>query len=85
MSNNRSSGRDSDGQKPSGIDLHVGCRIRKLREAAGFTVQKLAAESDTEFETLVAMESGRRRVSAQALVAIACVLDIGIITFFLDM
>ena len=53
-----------------------------MREVAGLTVQQLATQVETEFDALVAMEAGMVRVPAEALFAIAGILDVRIAAFF---
>jgi transcriptional regulator with XRE-family HTH domain len=67
---------------PNDVDSLVGRRIRERRHILGVTQQKLAAATATSFQQLQKYETGKNRVSASRLYAIAQVLKAPVEHFF---
>lgn len=66
----------------------IGCQIRKLREATGMPLRKLAAQLDIDQSTLSKIERGERRPKAQMLAEIANIFQADkkslFVTFYSD-
>jgi transcriptional regulator with XRE-family HTH domain len=71
------------GRSTSGIDDHVGARIRERRIMLGLTQQQLAAMIGVTYQQAHKYERGINRVSAGRLYEIARVLNAPI-TYFYD-
>lgn len=56
--------------------LHVGTEIRKLREASGMSQEDLAGLVGVSRPSIVNIESGKRKISAEELVQFAEVFDL---------
>lgn len=57
-------------------DLHIGRRLRELRESRGLTQAQLAAQLGVTFQQLQKYERGVNRVAASRLYQAALVLDV---------
>ena len=55
------------GQEPSAINRHIGSKIREARIRAGMTLEKLSAAIGVSPAQVQKYESGKNRVSAEAL------------------
>jgi transcriptional regulator with XRE-family HTH domain len=66
----------------SGIDRHVGDRIRRRRTMLGFTQEELAASLGVSYQQIQKYEAGANRVSAGRLYQIARRLETPIGSFF---
>jgi transcriptional regulator with XRE-family HTH domain len=64
------------------VDLHVGLRLKGLREAAGWTQQQLAKDAGISFQQLQKYERGQNRVSAGRLFSLAKLMDVSPCFFF---
>jgi len=65
-----------------GIDVHIGQRLRGLRAARGLSQADVAAKVDLSFQQIQKYESGKSRVSAAKLCALALALEIPVSFFF---
>ena len=65
-----------------GIDIHIGQRLRGLRVARGLSQADVAAKVDLSFQQIQKYESGKSRVSAAKLCALALALEIPVSFFF---
>ena len=68
--------------KASGIDVHVGQRLRQRRTLMGITQEKLAEALEITFQQVQKYERGANRVSAGKLYQISKVLQTNISYFF---
>lgn len=73
------------GLKPSGIDSHVGARIRLRRTLMGMSQERLGESLGLTFQQIQKYERGVNRVGASRLYDLARVLDVPISFFFDDM
>ncbi|MBM2293864.1 helix-turn-helix transcriptional regulator [Sulfitobacter pseudonitzschiae] len=64
------------------IDVHVGNRIRALRQSLKLTQSGLASQLGVTFQQIQKYETGANRVSASKLALISDVLDVPIGRFF---
>ncbi|WP_269537071.1 helix-turn-helix domain-containing protein [Cerasicoccus fimbriatus] len=69
-------------QGPNPIDVHVGGRLRQLRNYKGLTQEQLANSADITFQQVQKYENGRNRLSASRLVLFAQALDVHPMYFF---
>jgi transcriptional regulator with XRE-family HTH domain len=69
-------------KRSSAHDLHIGARLRLLREARGVTQVRLARELGLSFQQLQKYEHGENRVSASRLFEMARLLDAEVGYFF---
>ena len=60
-------------------------RIKKLREAKGFTINKLASQAGISQSFLRDIELGNKKPTVDTLDAICWALDISLSDFFLDL
>lgn len=67
---------------PHPIDVHVGQRIRHLRQEAGVTQPALAAKLGVRFQQLQKYETAQNRISASKLALVANALGQPIAAFF---
>jgi len=56
--------------------LHVGSEIRKLREASGMSQEELAGLIGVSRPSMVNIESGKRKISAQELIQFAAIFGL---------
>lgn len=68
--------------KASGIDVHVGKRLRQRRTLLGMTQEKLAEALGVTFQQVQKYERGANRVSAGKLYEVSKVLQTNIAYFF---
>ena len=66
----------------SDMDRHVARRVRQLRVLAGLSMQELAARIGTSYQMLYKYETGKNRISAGRLHAIAQALGVEVAAFF---
>ncbi|MGE4526804.1 MAG: helix-turn-helix domain-containing protein [Rhodospirillaceae bacterium] len=64
------------------VDLHVGARIREMRQALHMTQEELAAACGVTFQQIQKYERGFNRVSCSRLVEIAAALSVHPAWFF---
>lgn len=64
------------------VDIHVGRRIRALREARGISQEKLGEAIGLTFQQIQKYEKGANRISVGKLHAIAVILKTPLIAFF---
>lgn len=64
------------------VDVHVGRRLRAIRNDCRMTQSELAAEVGIKFQQIQKYESGANRISASRLWDISSVLDVDIAVFF---
>jgi transcriptional regulator with XRE-family HTH domain len=70
-------------EKPhSGVDTHIGERIRKRRTELGLTQHGLGANLGISYQQIQKYETGANRIGAGRLYEIASALDVGIEYFF---
>jgi transcriptional regulator with XRE-family HTH domain len=70
---------------PTGVDAHVGSRIRLRRTMLGMSQEKLAIALGLTFQQIQKYERGLNRVGASRLYDLGRVLDVPISFFFDDM
>jgi transcriptional regulator with XRE-family HTH domain len=70
---------------PTGVDAHVGSRIRLRRTMLGMSQEKLATALGLTFQQVQKYERGLNRVGASRLFDLGRVLDVPISFFFDDM
>ena len=78
----KSSGRTASQGNPNPIDVHVGSRVRLRRTLLGLSQEKVAAAVGVTFQQLQKYETGRDRISASRLYALAELLDVTIPFFY---
>ena len=71
-----------DRDRQTGVDAHVGERIRKRRTELGQTQEELGAGLGISYQQIQKYETGANRISAGRLFEIASALDVGISYFF---
>ena len=59
---------------PNHIDRHVGARLRELREARGLDLQTLARQLGVSEPSLMVLEEGRERISAELMLKLSRIL-----------
>ena len=64
------------------VDIEVGAKIRIKRKAEKMSQQELAQQVGVKFQQIQKYETGKNRVSASRLFAIARALDVPINFFF---
>lgn len=64
------------------IDVHIGNRVRIVREVFGLTQQELADKVEVELGTIREYESGETRIPFSRLEAIADALAVPVDCFF---
>lgn len=64
------------------VDVHVGKRLKALRELRGLTQSDVAKALDLSFQQIQKYELGRNRISASKLYAIAGKLGVQVSYFF---
>lgn len=64
------------------VDIHVGLRIRQRRLLLNTTQQQVADQVGVKFQQMQKYETGKNRVSASRLWAIAKVLNVPVSFFF---
>jgi transcriptional regulator with XRE-family HTH domain len=64
------------------VETHIGARIRKARQAAGLSQEKLGRVLDVTFQQVQKFESGRNRIAASQLHRVAAALDVALDFFF---
>ncbi len=62
--------------KPDPVDVDLGWNIRRLRQQAGISLERVAQRLDLSFQTLQKYETGLARISASMLIRIASVLEV---------
>ena len=67
---------------PDAVDVHVGSKVRLLRNFLGITQTQLAETIDVAFQQIQKYEKGTNRISASRLWNIAEVLEVPIDFFF---
>ena len=67
---------------PDPIDVHVGSRIRSLRQSLRLSQTTLGNKLGITFQQIQKYENGANRVSASALYRIAYLFDVGVGYFF---
>jgi len=71
--------------KPTGVDRHVGSRIRARRVALGMSHEKLAEAIDLTFQQVQKYERGTNRVGAGRLFQVATALGVSVGWLFEEM
>jgi len=66
------------------IRQRFGQRIRRLREAKGWSQERLAAEAQMHATYLSEVEHGKRNISIDNIAKLADALDVPIATLFQD-
>jgi transcriptional regulator with XRE-family HTH domain len=66
------------------IDIHVGGRVRTIRQHRGVSTVELAGHLGVDEATLLVYETGEKRIGAVHLLAISEFLDVPIRVFFED-
>ena len=74
--------KDTEGRRPSPIDLHVGGQVRMRRKVLGVAQDQLAGDLGLTFQQVQKYERGENRISASKLYQIAAVLKTDIAFFF---
>lgn len=67
---------------PHPVDIHVGFRLRKIRESIGVSQEDLGKKTGVTFQQLQKYESGRNRISASMLYDIGDALGVEPCYFF---
>lgn len=67
---------------PHPVDIHVGKRIRELRNAAGMSQTVLGDAVGLTFQQIQKYENGKNRCSASRLYEFASILDVPVERFF---
>jgi transcriptional regulator with XRE-family HTH domain len=67
------------------VDVMVGRRLRRRRRHLGLTQQELGAACDVTFQQVQKYESAQTRLSVAMLWQLACVLEVDIGYFFVDL
>ncbi len=67
---------------PHPVDLHVGKRLRLIRQVRGITQQKLADRVGVTFQQIQKYEKGTNRIGASRLFEFSRALDVGVSFFF---
>ncbi|WP_225769599.1 helix-turn-helix domain-containing protein [Inquilinus sp. Marseille-Q2685] len=62
--------------KPDPVDVDLGWNIRRVRQQAGISLERVAQQLDLSFQTLQRYETGLTRISASMLIRIAGVLEV---------
>lgn len=73
--------RDREGA-PHPVDLHVGLRVRALRQQAGLSLTRLAGRVGVAFQQLQKYEAGANRISASMLYELAKALKVPVAAFY---
>lgn len=68
--------------EPHPVDIHVGKRIRKLRELRGFSQEKLAEALGITFQQIQKYENGTNRAGASRLYQLGKALNVAPAVFF---
>ena len=77
-------GRQPDGS-PHAVDLHVGRRMRRLRNLLGISQETLAHKLGLTFQQVQKYERGLNRISSSRLFDISKVLNVRVSYFFDEM
>lgn len=64
------------------IDIHLGRRLRELRQSAGLPLSALCEQLGLSHQQIYKYESGANRLSASGLVRLARVLGVNVSDFF---
>jgi transcriptional regulator with XRE-family HTH domain len=75
----------TDNEERSALDRHIGRRVTLAREAKGMSVAELVSAARIDPIALTLFETGKRRVPAPALYALADALGLPIAHFFDDL
>ncbi len=67
---------------PHPVDLHVGKRLRLIRQVRGTTQQKLAEQVGVTFQQIQKYEKGTNRIGASRLFEFSRALDVSVSFFF---
>lgn len=67
---------------PHPVDLHVGKRLRLIRQVRGITQQKLADQVGVTFQQIQKYEKGTNRIGASRLFEFSRALDVSVSFFF---
>ena len=67
------------------LDVVIGKNLRNLRSLRGFSQQKLGKEIDVTFQQIQKYESGKNRISASTMIALARTLKVSIMDFFMGL
>jgi transcriptional regulator with XRE-family HTH domain len=70
---------------PSQIDVHVGERIRQLRQQRGMSQPELAERLGIRYQQFQKYESGANRISAGRLYEIARIMGVGLPWFYVGL
>lgn len=81
----RPSGRVGRNAVPTGVDSHVGARVRLRRTLLGLSQEKLADAIGLTFQQIQKYERGANRISASRLFDLSRVLDVPVSFFFDDL
>lgn len=69
-------------RKPDPVDIHVGERLKTLREQRKLSQEKIAAAVNVTFQQIQKYERGANRISASRLYHLAHLLDVSVLDFF---
>jgi transcriptional regulator with XRE-family HTH domain len=64
------------------IDMHLGARLRGLRELRGMSLTAIGREIGTTYQQVRKYESGQNRISASTLYRLASLLSVDIAYFY---
>ena len=64
------------------MEAHIGARIRKARQAAKLSQEKLGVVLDVTFQQIQKFENGRNRITASQLFTVAGALGVSVGYFF---
>jgi transcriptional regulator with XRE-family HTH domain len=67
------------------VDIMVGRRLRRRRRHLGLTQQDIARACEVSFQQIQKYESAQTRLSVAMLWQLACVLEVDIGYFFVDL
>jgi transcriptional regulator with XRE-family HTH domain len=68
--------------RPTGVDLHVGKKLRAMRNARRISQQHLGAQVGVTFQQMQKYESGKNRISASRLYQFSQALDVPVGAFY---
>lgn len=72
-------------KRVSAINLHVGSRIRLMRQNAGMKSKDLAEALSVTYQQILAYENGQNKISAGNLYLVAAALNVPVSFFFDEM
>ena len=74
-----------DTSRPEAIDRYLGRKVRSRREELAMTPEEVAFMSGVDTAALETIESGRRRMTPEEMVALSEALGVTITWFFGDL